>query len=304
MKKSYLFYALAISLIALNSCNSDNDDIDVNSDLLENTIIEDEDTSLFEITPDSSLNDSRFGLYHGVFTTVDLSKRGKIYVYIDNNGKHRAELELLDGEILEFTSNATNNLEEIQFSNQRSSFIFNALDLHNPIATNVIIDDIEGGIQTFKDTSSQRISVILGTFVDALDSSFTGDWDIITNGMPHPDEFSGDGFEQIMSIVVSINGAMYTDTDPNQESWTTADGGCALQNANPTSAAFAPDLLFPSPGQGPYLEAFNQIAIYNGVEISWEGSINSPGSNLFSCSQDQGSWSTVGGGRSGTFTLL
>ncbi|WP_299678043.1 hypothetical protein [uncultured Dokdonia sp.] len=300
MKKSILYVFAAITFVC-TSCSTDNEND------LETTASDLETVSLFEIIPDASLDTSNKGLYHGVFSSSDRTRKGEIYVHLGSDNVYRAEVLLNSGELIEFTANGNASLHEILFSNERASFIFDVTDSEHPRATNVTIDNKDGYIQTYKERSNQRIAMVLGSFVDSSDPSFAGNWDIAASSTVQPeDAFEGDGFFTIMDITVSINGNMFNDTDPNTESWGgfgEAGSVCVLARneffITPGEAGIAPDFQ----GLGfPYLEGFNQIATYNGVDISWDASIVPAGSSTgFGCTEFEGTWS--GGTRSGTFSF-
>ena len=298
MKKNYLKCLFAVGVMALNSCSTDSD-----TDVLESEIVNIETTSLFEVTPDASLDQSEFGLYHGVFSSRDLSLKGKIYVQVQDND-YRAEVQLRDGEILEFTATPTNVINNIEFSNERGSFTLDITDIDHTVAANVVLDTKEGYIQVFKDRSNQRTLMVLGTFVDSADPTFTGNWDIATDGTLHPEDGFGDGFETISEIVVSINGNMFTDTNLDIESF---DFECSIEPLMGdfiSQAGLTDNFL----GEGiTILEGYNQIATYNGVDIMWNATLTRVSDlenpSLFGCESTTGTWSTVGGGRSGTFSF-
>ena len=298
MIKNYFWSLLTIGALVISSCSNDNDENLQQQIIPTNT----ETISLFETAPDSSLDTSNRGLYHGVFSSRDLSLKGKIYVQVQDN-EYRAEVQLRDGEILKFTANPTDAINNIEFSNERGSFTLDITDIDHTVATNVVLDTKEGYIQVFKDRSNQRIAMELGTFVDSADPTFTGNWDMATDGTAHPDDEFFDGFETISEIIVSINGQMFMDTNPDVEGF---DFNCALGG----------DVIFDISQAGltneylgeevSLLEGYNQIATYNGVDIMWNASLISPDEDpddFLGCESTTGTWSTVGGGRSGTFSF-
>ncbi|MFT5891126.1 MAG: hypothetical protein ACI9Y7_001226 [Dokdonia sp.] len=300
MKKIYLMCLFTIGAMVLSSCSADSD-----SELTENEIINNETTSLFEVIPDASLDESEFGLYHGVFSTRDLSKKGKIYINVGNDGIYKAEVKLRNGELIEFTASATNTLDQIQFSNERGSFTLDLTDIDDTVVTNVTIDALEGYIQVFKDRSNQRIAMALGTFVDSNDAAFTGNWDMATNGNAHPNDQFNEGFETISGIIVSINGNMFMDTNASGlGGWNADTTGCALTGQGLISRAGLTNDYF---GQGAtLLEGYNQPVTYNGVDITWNGTLLESSLNpqdFQGCESTTGTWFTVGGGRSGTFSI-
>lgn len=297
--KNYFLSLLTIGALVISSCSNDNDE-----DIQEQIVpVNNEIISLFEEEPDPLLDNSNRGLYHGVFSTSDLSLKGKIYVNIVGGDTYKAEIKLRDGELLEFTANATNDLDHISFSNERGSFTLNITDIDHVTATNVTLDTKEGYIQVFKDRSNQRVIMALGTFVEDANPSFTGNWDVVTTGIAHPNDDFGDGFETIQTMVVSINGNMFMDTNPDIEGWDDTLL-CGLGLDSSTQAGLTAN-YFEEPGVM-MLEGYNQLVTYNGVDINWNGSVLPPSqdpADFGGCESNEGTWSTADGLTTGTFTF-
>ena len=170
-----------------------------------------ESTDLTTATPNRIFDVSSEGLYHGVIVTEDTQFHGKIWVNIGNDGNYNATVETDLGEKLSFTAQQNSlNGTSFVFQGERGSFYYDVSDFSTPVASEVIIDDTFGFIQTVKDNSTSRAAVTLGTFVDFADPAYTGTWDLITDGTANAGAFGLPNLTQV--CVVGPNGIMLVDT--------------------------------------------------------------------------------------------
>jgi len=136
-------------------------------------------------SPNRSFDALSEGMYHGIMVTEDISVHGKIWINVGNDGQYNATVITDEGERLSFFAKTLDlNPTHFVFEGKRGSFRFDVSDFNHPVATNVIIDETVGFIQTIKDRSTQRAVATLGTYVDFADPTFTGTWDLITDGTP------------------------------------------------------------------------------------------------------------------------
>ncbi len=163
--------------------------------------------------PNRDFDTSNKGMYHGIIVTQDLSLHGKIWINLGNDGNYNATVVTDQGKELAFFANhpSVDTAKErgILFKGERGSFVFDNSDLNRPIATEVIINNIPGFIQSVKDRSTQRASAVLGTYVDFNDATFTGTWDLITDGTTNPTFFDLPNLTQV--CVLGPGGAMFVD---------------------------------------------------------------------------------------------
>jgi len=294
MKKLFNMRTLLLAILALSLVNCSKDQLTTTTDLSQEEINLTKTTnvltsslhSLFETTPNEKYNQQSKGLYHGVFSTNDLTIKGKIYISVGNDNLYAAEVELLNGKRLRFEAEKI-DLYNFHFFNEKGSFDFNVEDFENTIADNVIYDNKEGYIRAYKDNSNARRMMGLGTFISTDGGPvLTGNWDLVLGGQ-HPNDAGQQGWLRINDIIITFNGQNFNDTDNVNENM-----GNACTNVNWIRAAYHPSVF----GLGePSLQGMNQISKFNGVVTNWSAKINP-----WVC-DTEGTWSR--NGRSGTFSF-
>ena len=164
------------------------------------------------VQPRAALDNSSEGMYHGVIATTDQSLHGRIWINVANDGNYNATVITDQGEHLSFFAkqNSLNGLSFV-FQGTRGSFHFDVSDLNAPQATQVILDQTDGFIQTVKDRSDQRAMSFLGTFQDDNDPTFSGTWDLITDGTPNPAAFNLPLLSQV--VVNAPSGNVFIDSE-------------------------------------------------------------------------------------------
>lgn len=179
MKK--YFYLLALVLV-VTACSADDSSRYESTESFSNTSTT-IDIATINGSPEDIFDNTSKGLYHGVIVTTDMSIHGKIWINVANDGTYGATVVTDKLEQILFNGvPATKDEVVIHFAGKSGSFTFDVSDLNAPKATAVSINGIDGHIQTVKDRSNQRASATLGTYVDDNDPSFTGPWDLITDG--------------------------------------------------------------------------------------------------------------------------
>lgn len=240
-------------LITLFSCQTEETEAIVNDA---------ETASLFLQLPDSSLDNRKEGFYQGVFNTFDTTIKGQILINLGNQGQYKAEVQLLSGETLYFNANTkgTNNLV---FSNHRGSFTINISDDGKAVAEDLMIDEKQGYIRSYKKNRGSNISLALGTYEETGNTSFTGNWDMVNLGS----QVSVAGIYNGMApgidnvVISSPNGSVFEDTNFTNEPITV----CTSYTAARAYVTF--DLI----GNGfiQLIEAQDQVSTFGGVDCSW-----------------------------------
>ncbi len=221
--------------------------------------------------PRPSLDNSNQGLYRGVFATYDGSLHGEIVINVGNDGDYTAAIHFTDGSKHAFIAN-NRILAGLEFSSTRGSFKFDVSDIDNPVATRVTLDQKLAYVITFKETSSRRLSLVLGHYYDKTDASFKGNWDLISFGIP---EFNFPGAQRIESSILSNGGEVFLDTDADQME---AFNGCFGFDVTGAYMAQVSQDIF-------VVEGKNQSATFNGLRCEWNMS--------YSFQDNRGTYSNV-----------
>lgn len=203
--KNY-FYLLALIFITI-ACSKDDSNTNESTEVFTNTSTTINMESI-NTSPEEALDNTSKGLYLGILVTTDMSVHGKIWINVANDGKYNATVVTDSREIHQFSGEPSSYNELIiQFEGSVGSFTYDVSDFNNPEATEVNINGIDGYIQTIKDRSNQRASATLGTYVDDNDASFTGSWDLLTDGTTTGTAF---GYPALTEVhILGPGGTMY-----------------------------------------------------------------------------------------------
>ncbi|MFT5892256.1 MAG: hypothetical protein ACI9Y7_002366 [Dokdonia sp.] len=188
--------------------------------------------------PEARFNNDSKGIYHGIVVSSDTEIHGRIWINLENDGRYNATVVTDTGDKLSFFANmgrgpSITSFATIAFVGERGSFTFDVSDYNHPVATNVVINTKESYIQTVKDRSDQRANVALGTYVDTDDATFTGTWDLMTDGTLDPII----GLPILtQTCTVGPTGAMFTDTTMEPFDWSCFVG--SVQTFTPIFARF------------------------------------------------------------------
>ncbi|WP_189342912.1 hypothetical protein, partial [Ulvibacter litoralis] len=99
---------------------------------------------------------------------------------------------------------------EVQFLGTAGKFTVNVSDINAPVVTEVVLNNQPYFSSVVKNRNIMAAVSRTGTFSDPVNTSFTGTWNIISDGsITNP---NGEGGQTITSVVVTYNGVMYTDT--------------------------------------------------------------------------------------------
>ena len=201
MKKLFL---VALTAMLVFSCSTDNTET-----------AEFENVDLTVMVPSKALSESGEGMYYGIFGHNELKYlHGKVLINAANNGKYSASIELENGDQIKFEGKKLNE-NNINYTSKRGSFDLNIADYANPIATNVFIDkESESYIVAKKSTTRGGGPIVLGIYIDNVDSNFFGNWDMIGDGSVSSFGF---GFD-LSTVIVSHVGLVNPRIDSTMES--------------------------------------------------------------------------------------
>ncbi len=180
------------------------------------------------------------GLYQGIFVSAYTQERGKLWVNISNDGVYSAEVVMNDGRMFFFErllSQEKNDTHKDVFrfvSETNSSFSIDLGDFNRPIITHA---ELEGspffGVVAKKTTTKVPIS-LTGTFEETGNPAYSGTWSFMADGSNPDPNGSGSTYEGLTGVVITIDGNMYMDEGPFEDTST----GC-LGEASPTLSTFA-----------------------------------------------------------------
>lgn len=294
MKKLILLVALAFVAF---SCSEETTELDQTEN---NAFVESVDP---KATPSAALDDSGLGMYHGFIATLDSQFNAKIWINAGNDGNFNATVKTLDGDKISFFSHEADMAgTQFVFKGVNGTFSFDISDLNNPVVSDVTINGKDGISHVYKEFSTQRGVVSLGSYVDALDGAFTGVWNLISDGTPHP---AGAGVVVTETFVLSPSSNPFTDTTIE-----TFDFPCF------TGQVGIPPLLFLVPGLnneiwlqdqtstwGSFVATYDigiSAIVRDGNNLGYDGFSNGDGTQCL-IEQQQGTWSW--NGRAGTVSF-
>lgn len=204
MKKYY--YLLTLVLLA-TACTRDDSPNYESTEIFTNTTTSINLDAVYN-GPDQEFDNSSEGIYLGTVVTTDFSLHGKIWINVANDNTYKATIHTDNLEEILFVGEPSSENEyRIQFEGNNGMFTYDVSDFTNPQATDIKINGVEGHIQTVKDRSTQRANAILGTYEDDNDPSFTGSWDLITDGSTTGTAF---GYPALTEVhILSPSGVMY-----------------------------------------------------------------------------------------------
>ena len=259
-----------------------NGDVVVSVDATEEEIFED----VSNQNPRPSLDNSTQGIYHGIIGTYDLSAHGEIIINVGNDGNYIAALHFVSGEKLVFQA-LNRRVSSLEFTNDRGSFILDVSDIDNPVASEVQLDDTEGYVIVYKEKSTKRLSIALGSYVDKDDADFKGNWDLISFGVK---EFNFPGALRVQQVILSNGMSLYYDTTPN--TLEPFEGCFGLSVNGPYMASLSQNLRI--------LEGKEQISSFNNTSCEWSLAVTQDNGNFeyldkrCEPSSTAGSWSWNG----------
>lgn len=167
--------------------------------------------------PNSKLDNSAKGIYHGIVASGTTLSRGKIWVNLGNDSSYTAIVEMVGGQHYNYTldlSASDKEMNRFVFVNKKSSFTIDTSDFLQPILENVVLDQEPYFASAVKGTNNRMPFSLTGTFIeDVAGATFSGTWNLISSGVTAPEGF---GYELIGQTVVTFNGNMFTDSTMEQ----------------------------------------------------------------------------------------
>jgi len=255
----------------------------------------DDTNSLFFQTPESELDDSKEGLYHGT------SLKGEIVISLGNNGRYEAEVLLVNGKSLYFGTN-TIRTDDVLFVNSRGSFELSIKDNNILEVDDFLFDRKPCYIRAYKKIRGVDVSVSLGTYTETANASFMGNWDLLNLGSQVLPEglpsVTALGIDKV--IISSPSNTVFEDTNLVKE----VPSSCI---AYPSPIAYVADVF--GNGVDQILEAQSQVSTFGGVDCLWGISVEAGFNTVIGDYSDDncqaatsGTWSW--NGKSGTINAL
>lgn len=304
MKKLFL---LAFA-IALFGCESE-------SGLDETTTQEaavDKVAALLAMEANPDLDESVDGLYKGIFASYDLGIKGEIVMNIGNDLSHSAAVELARSEgffdEIYFTGRPHDTERDTYiFESDYGTFTAKANDNKEILIHHFTFNGRDSYIAAFKATRGADVSVALGTYVDDVDATYTGNWDAINQGRtfisPAGGHSTGPAVLTLLDKVIVSRGAtmvMSTDTPADDD---TFNEPCFYTNPD-GSALTVPQAWWYESGDNSYREfiGYNQTTTLGGRVATWSLAYYLFGGTFFydtptcgsSAAAGYGSWSWDG----------
>ncbi|MGJ8666142.1 MAG: hypothetical protein ACSHW7_07240 [Patiriisocius sp.] len=167
-----------------------------------------------EQTPNSLFDTQKKGIYTGVIAAANTQDRGVIWINAENNGTYNAYVEMVSGEIIEYTSNNSFAADiadrSFTFVSSNGSFVLD-LNQSQAVVKDVTLNNNPYFVQVAKATSTRMPVSRTGTFTDPENPSLTGTWNLMTNGTVSAGAVAGE--EELSLLMVTYNGMEITDTE-------------------------------------------------------------------------------------------
>jgi len=197
-------------------------------------------------TPNTDLDRAVEGLYIGVFVSADTQHHGIITVNLENDGNINAIIAFDNQDRLGYVGQQLDE-RTYSFKARNSSFDVVISDNKQAEVVNAKINDQLANGHIVKDHSTNRSTVMLGTFVDDSNPNFGGTWDFVSSGttvitipIPVPPFSFSFTANTIDELVVCYDdgtpsGIMFTDN--SMESFT-GTGACPFVPPSPLQPFF------------------------------------------------------------------
>ncbi|TDI69334.1 MAG: hypothetical protein E2O86_05705 [Bacteroidetes bacterium] len=205
---NYIIICMLLAIITM-SCSQENEVTGEKSSLIFTGI-----STLKDQVPNSLLDESMEGIYHGVVASGSTLSRGKIWVNVANNSNYNALIELADGIFFEFSLNPTSlseavNMTIFEFVSNEGHFTLDLSNTGEPEIANIVLLNESFFGRVVKSMSNNMASSATATFSENGNPSFSGTWNLIADGsILNPNGNNGDG---ITSLLITINGDLFED---------------------------------------------------------------------------------------------
>ena len=199
---------MLLALITI-SCSEENEVIGEGASLVFTDI-----STLKDQVPNSLLDESMEGIYHGVVASGSTQSRGKIWVNVANISNYNALIELVDGNSFEFSLDPASVSEAatmtiFEFASNEGHFTLDLSNTGEPEIANIVLLNESFFGRVVKSMSNNMASSATATFSEIGNPSFSGTWNLIADGsIPNPNGNDGDG---ITSVLITINGDFFED---------------------------------------------------------------------------------------------
>ena len=238
---------------------------------------------LVSMIPDSSFDITSKGKYVGIFGHHQNQRlHGKIYINAGLDTRYTSLIALVNGEELRFTGIQTSrsNPNLIYFEGKSGNFTVDFSNYENPEVTSVFINgtDTEAYIVLAKSTSGGNPFVFVGSYVDSLDPTFFGNWDLIANPgteMATPFVFMGIPgtalTQEIITLAISHSASMtpFISNTPDDFDINIAVACAPVGVVIPTTEPVIIDVLAFGESIGAAISAGGQTSMINGIEATW-----------------------------------
>jgi len=210
MKPIKSVLALAVFSFILLACSQESEIIDESFDLTVTV-----DTPIQNQVPHFSFDNSEKGIYHGIIVSTTTQSRGKIWINMGNDTQYYAFIKMVDGDEVFFDLipqvETQNTIASVyRFEGTVGSFELDLTDFNVPIVNEGTMNNHEFFISVAKSRSSGMASSVTATIEEDGNPSFGGTLSLMADGsIINPNGMNGEG---ITSLIVTINGEVYTDT--------------------------------------------------------------------------------------------
>lgn len=203
-----LLIPFTIISILMLSCSKEDESFIESVNLISKTTISEK-----EQAPRAIYDTSERGIYHGVIASGVNQTRGKIWVNVGNNTRYTALVEMVNGDVFNFELERDATFEEnptaFTFKNNQGGF---TLDVSNPRIPRILEASLynqEYLSRVLKSTSLRSVRTMTGTFSELGNPSFSGTWNLISNGATNPNGYGG---KEITASIITWNSRIFEDS--------------------------------------------------------------------------------------------
>ena len=210
MKSIKSILALVVFSFFLLACSQESEIIDERFDLTVTV-----DTPIQNQVPHISFDNTEKGIYHGIIVSTTTQSRGKIWINMGNDTQYYAFIKMVGGDDVYFDLipqvETQNTIASVyKFEGTEGSFELDLTDFNVPVVNEATMNNLAFFINVAKSRSSGMASSVTATIEEDGNPSFSGTLSLIADGtILNPNGMNGEG---ITSMIVTLNGEVYTDT--------------------------------------------------------------------------------------------
>lgn len=120
--------------------------------------------------------------FFGVFSTFDSELHGELRIDLLNDTEHSAIVTLVNSEVLKFKAKINKKKPtSVKFTGDRGAFTLDFSDQKSIIATKFLVDNKDGYVYGRVEPKNGG-SLLMGTYIDDSDPTFTGNFDLFNYG--------------------------------------------------------------------------------------------------------------------------